>query len=127
MLWLFFLPLLGTVSFQKDKHLRVWRGLTAKEQTLLVRTAHCEGTHTCRRQRLTLELLASQTQHRLAAVLLIRHPRTRSFSLSFRRVPPVSDMAKQDIGRAQQPTDDGTYRVMRRERGQCDGDQAEPL
>lgn len=64
-----------------------------------------------KRQGLTLhELLASKTKCHLAALRVICHTRTRSIGLTFIRGHPVIDIAKQDVGRAQQPTEDGSCR-----------------
>ena len=124
MLWLFLMQHFGTNSFWKDEFLRIQTGFPAEEQTLLVSPGHCEGTHLGRKQTLTPNLLASQTQHHLAAVLVVGHPRTGSISLGFRRVPPVSDVTQQDIGGAQQPTEERTCRITRQRRGGCYGGQA---
>lgn len=82
------------------------RAQKEQQKTMLVRKINFEETWA--EGRLTLELLASQTQCHLAAPLVIDHTRTCSVRRGFRGIPPVVDIAKQDIRGAQQPTDDGT-------------------
>lgn len=53
------------------------------------------------------ELLDSQTQDHLAAPLVVHHPSTCSVGLSIRGIPPVTDVASQNVRRTEKSTDGG--------------------